>query len=94
MNNTVEVMFWRENDTAICFGYTSKFQFDSREDAERFVEQIDIPDCKWVSFQDDSGIEYHEVYEDVDTDEDYGCTCDIAGICGGPSCPQYYSCHA
>lgn len=33
-------------------------------------------------------------YEDVDTDENYGCVCDISGICGGPSCPQYYSCHA
>ena len=29
-----------------------------------------------------------------DEPEDYGCTCDISGICGGPSCPQYYKCHA
>ena len=69
MNNTVEVMFWREDDTAICFGYTSKFQFKSREEAEKFVNQIDIPDCKWVSFQDADGIEYLEVYDDVDMDE-------------------------
>ena len=31
---------------------------------------------------------------DYDVDDDYGCTCDISGICGGPSCPQYYKCHA
>lgn len=92
MNNTVEVMFWREDNTAICFGYTSKFQFDSRKEAEKFAEQIDIPDCKWVSFQDADGIEYCEVYEEVD--DEIGCTCDIAGICGGMSCPQYFKCHA
>lgn len=34
-----------------------------------------------------------EMWE-YDAENDYGCTCDIAGICGGPSCPQYYSCHA
>lgn len=93
MNNTVEVMFWREDNTAICFGYTSKFQFDSREEAEKFVNQIDIPDCKWVSFQDADGIEYLEVYEEVE-DDNIGYTCDIAGVCGGMSCPQYFSCHS
>lgn len=69
MNNTVEVMFWREDNTAILFGYTSKFQFNSREQAEKFVEGIKIDDCKWISFQTENGeIEYFEVYEEIDAE--------------------------
>lgn len=49
---------------------------------------------KWYDPQKYDRDEPDEEMWDYDADDDYGCTCDISGICGGPSCPQYYSCHA
>lgn len=57
-----EVMFWRVDNTAICFGYTSKWMFSSRAEAEAFVSAMTIPDCSAVSFRESGGeYEYFEV---------------------------------
>jgi hypothetical protein len=37
-------------------------------------------------------IHYDEDAEDDDEFIGQMCSCDISGICGGPSCPQYYYC--
>ena len=33
-----------------------------------------------------------EEYDDYETIAEF--LCDIAGICGGPTCPQYYDCQS
>jgi hypothetical protein len=59
----VEVMFWRSDNTAICLGTTSKWQFDSREEADKFVEGIHLKDAESVSFQEDGEFKEYLVEE-------------------------------
>ena len=60
-------------------------------------EIIDGKDCE-IIFYDGSifDLQYQPVEEEEEED-DYSdmMTCDFSGICGGPSCPNYYTkCHA
>lgn len=68
-----EVMFWTVADEAILFGTQSKFFFDTRQQAEEFVINIEVPECASVSFREEG--EDMEVYDILDYDyEEYEIT--------------------
>ena len=96
----VEVMFWAEDNSAIGFGYQSKFWFDTREQAEDFVHGITVENCTAVSFREEGeDAEFYDILDDEEEWDDYddgyasNMHCDTYGVCGGYNCPNYIKCH-
>lgn len=79
--------------------------FQGIDDAYEFTTHLPENVASYDYYNEETGENVEDIYiaDVVDDYEDWSelddgflsnCHCDSYGICGGMSCPQYFSCHA
>jgi hypothetical protein len=64
------------------------FYFEDKLEMTKQVNALVREDNGWYDDEDEE-----DEWEEVDDGFSQNAYCDNYGVCGGPSCPQYYSCH-